>query len=106
MLALGLLASPASAFDNGSGSPFAGAATLSPDVLATERARGVPKVEFGDVTIENNTLLGGGIGSNSISASSFSNANGFFTVMQNTGNGAVLQHATVVQLGTVPAPGN
>lgn len=79
---------------------FGDATVLNSEDLAGGRARGADLMPHGiRGVLGDNTALGdGNIGENGIGGSAFSNAAGFATVIQNTGNNVLIQQQTIVDV--------
>lgn len=72
-------------------------AAVSQAELTRARARGVDQTPINQAELTGNAANGAITGSNSIS-SSFSNSGGIVSVIQNTGNNSLFQHATTVNV--------
>jgi len=73
---------------------------LSNDELDAQRggeALTLSETTMGAV-LQDNTITSGITGTNSISGDAFSGANGFVTVIQNSGNGVSIQDSTIINL--------
>lgn len=51
-----------------------------------------------NATLEQNTILSDMTGSNFVGGDAFTGASGFFTVIQNSGNGVIIQDSTIINL--------
>lgn len=97
LFATGLLhAAPVFASDGSNGNPFTKLPATSAASLQKVRAKGVNlQAELDGNTITNNGTING---TNLIDGGSFAGASGAFTVLQNTGNAAILQNSTTVEV--------
>jgi hypothetical protein len=96
LLATSLLyASPASASDGSGGNPFASLKAAPVKHLDDVRAKGIDlKAEMK----RNYNYSSDFTATNSIDNGALNGASGAFTVLQNTGNGAILQNVTTVEV--------
>jgi hypothetical protein len=88
---------------------FEGHKSLSDDELGKERAKA--KLEVDRVTINtdnqeglvsSNTAVGTQTGGNTINGAAFSNASGFISAVQNTGNNVLIQNSTIINVSVQP----
>jgi hypothetical protein len=93
-------ASGASSEENPLGESFPTASSVSDAEL--EAQRGGEIVPISDATLTatlgENTITGSITGTNSVGGSAFTGANGFFTVIQNSGNQVIIQDSTIINL--------
>ncbi len=90
-----LCASPASAFDGSKVDPFAKLQAAPTANLDDARAKGIDL----HVKAEDNTNQSwNSVQTNSIGTNAMAGASGVFTVLQNSGNGAILQNVTTVEV--------
>jgi len=84
---------------------FEEGAVLSDAELNTHRAK--ENLEIDQVTINDqeqdgdvtdNVAVGNTTGNNTISSDSFTNASGFTSTVQNTGNNVLIQHSTIINV--------
>lgn len=82
-----------------SASPFGGAA-ITDDAMSQLRGGDPGPVQISDQNANSagNTCAGCVSGANGVEASSFAHATGIFTVIQNSGNNALLQNTTQVNV--------
>jgi len=74
--------------------------TLSEEELETQRggqAISINETTMGAV-MQDNTLTSSITGANTISGDAFTGANGFVTVIQNSGNQVIIQDSTIINL--------
>jgi len=76
-------------------------AGMSDDELDAQRGGEIVPVSEATLTaiLEENTISGSSItGNNSVGGSAFAGANGFMTVIQNSGNQVIIQDSTIINL--------
>ncbi len=112
LLACGLLLAglsftgPAAAFeDQPSTHGLPGWQAVSPAELATARAKGLDEVfDFEAEITDNGIITVSGDGTNTIDSSAFSSFSGLSNVIQNNGNGAIIQAGIAVEVNVYPGP--
>lgn len=100
-LFLAVHAAPAMSAENqpvGEGLPAASG--VSDEELDTERGGEIVPVSDATLTatLEDNTITGSVTGTNSVGGDAFTGANGFFTVIQNSGNQVIIQDSTIINV--------
>lgn len=85
------------------------AAPVSDEALGTESAKAaiqldklVVNEQDLDGVVQDNVAINNTTGNNSVSGEAFSDAAGFVTVIQNTGNNVLIQNSTIVNIAVEP----
>lgn len=85
------------------------AAPVSDETLGTESAKAqiqldklVVNEQDLDGVVQDNVAINNTTGNNSVSGEAFSDAAGFVTVIQNTGNNVLIQNSTIVNIALEP----
>lgn len=116
---IGLIIAAGSAFADepaGVAQPVAGpalvlgtAAPVSDETLGTESAKAAIQLDKLvineqdlDGVVQDNVAINNTTGNNSVSGEAFSDAAGFITVIQNTGNNVLIQNSTIVNIAMEP----
>lgn len=102
----GLWFGPALAFEDQAADGWPGWRAVSQVELDATRAKGVDEFFDFDATLTGNTINVSGDETNTIDSSAFSNFSGLANVIQNNGNGAIIQAgiAVTVNVYSGPAP--
>jgi hypothetical protein len=100
LLAVGLAFPNASAEDRPDGEPSPLLSGISDDELDAQRGGDAVPVSEATLTatFEQNTITSALTGNNSVGGDAFTGASGFFTVIQNSGNGVIIQDSTIINL--------
>jgi hypothetical protein len=72
--------------------------TVPIEIMSVQRGKVVITTMEVDGSVQDNTAISNVTGRNVITGSSFSNASGLSTTIQNSGNNVLIQNATILQL--------